>query len=140
MSTADFNRALAHPDLQGPAHAAVCAEVHYGLPGDARVLLCAAVEGLICAGLPDYRRATYLDPLPAARLLAKDAVLGRRLWSAADQAKGLALIAAAPDVRAVLALWVRARGKYRELELAEARKKIRYADGRPADLAALSRP
>lgn len=139
MTTADFNRILTHPSLPRELADAVASEIHYGLAHrDSRVLLGAALEGVLLTRLPELHRATYPDPLTSARLLAKDPLMGsRRLWQAQEKSDILDLLERTTTCAQLLEFWARLRKEYRKREVED---KIRYADGRPADLAALAPP
>lgn len=136
MTAAHLTALLAH-DLLAPLGARCAEECAFGLAKDSRLLLAAAAEGVVCAGLPDYHRLTILDPLQSARNLAKDAIIGRRLWSADEKARLLAKVTAAQDVTTLLDYWCLARHAYRGRERAEALDKIEFGDGRKVDLTAL---
>ena len=129
---------LRHESLPAWLSADLLREMDYGVAKDGRVLLAAAVEGVLVAGpAAGLHRLTVLEPLTAARLLAKDPLIGKRLWPLGAAAVALGIIERTVDLQSLLNYWCRARLTYRGHEAREAAAKVHYADGRPVNLNAL---
>lgn len=138
MTNANFTALLRHESLTPWLGVALRLEALNGIGKDAKLLLAAAVEGLlISTTAPGLHRLLVLDPLTSARLLAKDPLVGHRLWTAAQIATAVAVIDRTTDLAKLLDYWCRARLAYRNLEKKAAAAKVHFADGRAIDLTTL---
>ena len=138
MTNANFTALLRHESLPQPLATALQTEALNGIGKDAKLLLAAAVEGLlISTSAPGLHRLLVLDPLTSARLLAKDPLIGHRLWTAAQIATAVTVIDRTTDLAKLLDYWCRARLTYRNLEKKAAAAKVHFADGTPFNLTTL---
>lgn len=137
MNNADLTRLLNHEALPLPLAAVLRDELDHGAANDTRLLLAAALEGLCAEVVPGFHRLLVLDPLAAARSLVRMEMVGRRLWTHKDKQAALAATDKATSLAVLLDYWCRARGKYREMERAEALGKVHFADGRACDMSNL---
>lgn len=138
MTNANFTALLRHESLPQPLATALQTEALNGIGKDAKLLLAAAVEGLlISTTAPGLHRLLVLDPLTSARLLAKDPLIGHRLWKPEEIAFAVAVIDRTTDLAVLLDYWCRARRTYRLREKQAAAAKVHFADGRAIDLTTL---
>ena len=131
MTNNNFTALLRHESLPASLRTDLQTEVDCGLNKDSKLLLAAAIEGLLLGFHPELHRLTYTDPLACARLLAKEPLIGKRLWAAGEISAAVAAIDRKTCVHTLLDWWHRARLAYRRREAHEAAQKVHYADGRP---------
>lgn len=111
-----LNDLLAHDALPVGLGVRLLVELDCGAGKDTRLMLVAALEGVITAALPGFRRQTVLDPLKNARLLCQGEVIGKRLWTFDEKHRSMEAFAACANVAKLLDLWIRARIAYRTRE------------------------
>ena len=138
MTNANFTDLLRHESLAPWLGVALRLEALHGIGKDSKLLLAAAVEGLlISTSAPGLHRVLVLDPLTSARLLAKDPLIGHRLWTPEEITTAVARFDRTTDLAALLDYWCRARVAYRRREKEAAAAKVHRADGTPFDITTL---